>query len=74
MSTLVSEAKQVAVTSSLIAGAWVAPQGAGSHAIVNPANGETLATLPYGGAADVDRAAQDAHRAWLSWRDRKSVV
>ena len=69
MSTLVSEAKQVAVTSSLIAGAWVAPQGAGSHAIVNPANGETLATLPYGGAADVDRAAQDAHRAWLSWRE-----
>jgi malonate-semialdehyde dehydrogenase (acetylating) / methylmalonate-semialdehyde dehydrogenase len=69
MSTLVSEAKQVAVTSSLIAGAWVAPQGAGSQPIVNPANGETLATLPYGGAADVDRAAQDAHRAWLSWRE-----
>jgi malonate-semialdehyde dehydrogenase (acetylating)/methylmalonate-semialdehyde dehydrogenase len=69
MSTLVSEAKQVGVTSSLIAGAWVAPQGAGAHPIVNPANGETLATLPYGGAADVDRAAQDAHRAWLSWRE-----
>jgi malonate-semialdehyde dehydrogenase (acetylating)/methylmalonate-semialdehyde dehydrogenase len=69
MSTLVSEAKQVGVTSSLIAGAWVAPRGSVTQPIVNPANGETLATLPYCGAADVDRAAQDAHRAWLSWRE-----
>jgi malonate-semialdehyde dehydrogenase (acetylating) / methylmalonate-semialdehyde dehydrogenase len=77
MSTLISEAKEVAVTptkegsaiTSYIAGAWNAPRGATSHPIVNPANGETLATLPYGGAAEVDQAAKDAHRAWLSWRE-----
>ncbi len=71
MSTLISEArvgKPVAVTSSYIAGEWVAPGGE-SHAIVNPANGETLAILPYAGAADVDRAAQAAHAAWLRWRE-----
>jgi malonate-semialdehyde dehydrogenase (acetylating)/methylmalonate-semialdehyde dehydrogenase len=77
MSTLISEAKEVAVTptkegsaiTSYIAGAWDAPRRATSHPIVNPANGETLATLPYGGAAEVDQAAKDAHRAWLSWRE-----
>ena len=69
MSTVVSEAKDVAVTSSYIAGSWVAPEGKTSSPIVNPANGETLAILPYSTAADVDRAAKDAHRAWLEWRD-----
>ncbi len=69
MSTVVSEAKDVAVTSSYIAGSWVAPEGKTSPPIVNPANGETLAILPYSTAADVDRAAKDAHRAWLEWRE-----
>jgi malonate-semialdehyde dehydrogenase (acetylating)/methylmalonate-semialdehyde dehydrogenase len=36
---------------------------------VNPANGETLATLPYGGVAEVNRAAKAAHDAWLEWRE-----
>ncbi len=69
MSTVVSEAREVAVTSSYIAGAWVAPEGKTAQPIINPANGETLATLPYGGAADVDRAAKNAHAAWLEWRE-----
>jgi malonate-semialdehyde dehydrogenase (acetylating) / methylmalonate-semialdehyde dehydrogenase len=69
MSTVVSEAKDVAVTSSYIAGRWVAPETKTSQPIVNPANGETLAILPYSTAADVDRAANDAHRAWLEWRE-----
>jgi malonate-semialdehyde dehydrogenase (acetylating)/methylmalonate-semialdehyde dehydrogenase len=69
MSTVVSEAKDVAVTSSYIGGRWVAPEGKTSQPIVNPANGETLAILPYSNAADVDRAVKDAHRAWLEWRE-----
>ncbi|HTV81217.1 MAG TPA: CoA-acylating methylmalonate-semialdehyde dehydrogenase [Acidobacteriaceae bacterium] len=74
MSTVVSEAKEVsktskvAVTSSYIAGEWVSPGGS-SQPIVNPANGETLATLPYADANEVDRAAQNAHQAWLAWRE-----
>lgn len=64
----VSEIRKAAVTSSYIAGDWVSPAGT-SQPIVNPANGEPLSTLPYGGAADVDRAAQSAHQAWLAWRE-----
>lgn len=72
MSTIVEPTvatrKKPAFTLSWIAGEWVVPQGA-HQPIVNPANGETLATLPYTGAAEVNRAAKAAHDAWLTWRD-----
>src|ERR1700727_817031 len=66
MSTVIAD---VAVTSSYIAGRWVAPEGKTQQPIVNPANGETLAVLPHAGAADVDRAAEAAHAAWMEWRE-----
>ncbi len=66
MSTVVPD---IAITSSYIAGGWTTPEGKTSQPIVNPANGETLAVLPYAGAADVDRAARAAHAAWLEWRE-----
>jgi malonate-semialdehyde dehydrogenase (acetylating) / methylmalonate-semialdehyde dehydrogenase len=72
MSSLVSEARETAVTSSYIAGEWVSPRGS-ARTIVNPANGETLATLPYATAEDVDRAARHAHRAWVEWREMPVV-
>jgi malonate-semialdehyde dehydrogenase (acetylating)/methylmalonate-semialdehyde dehydrogenase len=64
----VSAKKKPAFTLSWIAGEWAVPTGA-HQPIVNPANGETLATLPYAGAAEVNRAAKAAHEAWLSWRE-----
>jgi len=66
MSTIFTD---VAVTSSYVAGRWTALEGTTQQPIINPANGETLATLPYGSASDVDRAARDAHRAWMEWRE-----
>jgi malonate-semialdehyde dehydrogenase (acetylating) / methylmalonate-semialdehyde dehydrogenase len=57
------------IVSSYIAGEWTSLTGAASHPIVNPANGETIATLPHATAADVDRAAKAAHKAFLSWRE-----
>jgi malonate-semialdehyde dehydrogenase (acetylating)/methylmalonate-semialdehyde dehydrogenase len=63
-----SAKKKPAFTLSWIAGEWAVPTGA-HQPIVNPANGETLATLPYAGAAEVNRAAKAAHEAWLSWRE-----
>jgi betaine-aldehyde dehydrogenase len=45
--------------------------------IVNPANGETIATAPLGGKADVDRAVEAARKAfeepkgWSSWSASK---
>ncbi|HEY1499222.1 MAG TPA: CoA-acylating methylmalonate-semialdehyde dehydrogenase [Acidobacteriaceae bacterium] len=70
MSLIVSDSPitDVAVT-SYIAGRWAAPEGKTQQPILNPASGETLATLPYASAAEVDRAAQSAHEAWLTWRD-----
>ncbi len=64
----VATQKKPAFTLSWIAGEWAVPHGA-HHPIVNPANGETLATLPYAGAAEVNRAAKAAHEAWLQWRE-----
>ncbi|GGA56736.1 methylmalonate semialdehyde dehydrogenase [acylating] [Edaphobacter acidisoli] len=53
---------------SFIEGAWSTPKGE-SHSVINPANGETIATLNYSTAADVDLAARAAHKAFLSWRE-----
>ncbi len=64
----VSKSAKSPVTRSYIAGEWVSLTGT-SQPIINPANGETLSTLPYAGAADVDRAAKSAHQAWLAWRE-----
>ena len=64
----VTTPKKPAFTLSWIAGDWAVPHGP-HHPIVNPANGETLATLPYAGAAEVNRAAKAAHAAWLEWRE-----
>jgi malonate-semialdehyde dehydrogenase (acetylating)/methylmalonate-semialdehyde dehydrogenase len=57
------------IVSSYIAGKWTTLPDAASHPIVNPADGEVIATLPYATAADVDRAAKAAHNAFLEWRE-----
>jgi malonate-semialdehyde dehydrogenase (acetylating) / methylmalonate-semialdehyde dehydrogenase len=64
----VTTQRKPAFTLSWIAGEWAVPHGA-HQPIVNPANGETLATLPCAGAAEVNRAAKAAHEAWLQWRE-----
>lgn len=55
--------------SSYIAGEWVEPKGSESRSILNPADGRKIASLPYATAADVDRAAAAAHKAFLDWRE-----
>ncbi len=50
-------------------GKW---EGAGdrtTHPVTNPATGEAIAQVAYASAADVDRAVQAAHAAFLKWRD-----
>ncbi len=47
-----------------IDGQWVAPIGKDTQAVVNPATGETIATIALGNAADVDRAVAAARRAF----------
>src|SRR5260221_14650072 len=50
-------------------GKW---EGAGNrtmHPVTNPATGAAIAQVAYASAADVDRAVQAAHAAFLKWRD-----
>ena len=64
----VSTQKKPAFTLSWIAGEWAVPVGP-HHPIVNPANGDALATLPHAGASEVNRAAKAAYQAWFEWRE-----
>jgi 1-pyrroline dehydrogenase len=50
-----------------IGGEWVQSAGNESQAIVNPATGETIAEVPKGTEADVDRAVRAARKAYIEW-------
>lgn len=50
-----------------INGQWVEPIGKGSSEVIDPANGEISARVPYGNAEDVDAAVLAAKNAFESW-------
>jgi len=50
-----------------INGQWVEPIGKGVSEVVNPANGDISARVPYGNAQDVDAAVRAARDAFDSW-------
>src|SRR5467141_1147602 len=50
-----------------IGGEWVAGSGSETQPIVNPATGETIAEVPKGTEADVDRAVKAARKAYTEW-------
>ncbi|MEU6236290.1 aldehyde dehydrogenase family protein [Kitasatospora sp. NPDC047058] len=50
-----------------IDGAWRPALDAGSIPVLNPATEQVLATVPAGGAADVDAAVEAARRAARAW-------
>jgi succinate-semialdehyde dehydrogenase / glutarate-semialdehyde dehydrogenase len=52
----------------IIAGERISGGGRRTHAVVNPATGETLAELPLADAADLDRALEAAQRGFRLWR------
>lgn len=66
--TPIATATEAAEVKSFIESSWASPKGE-RHTIINPANGEAIGTLSYATAADVDRAARAAHKAFLSWRE-----
>jgi succinate-semialdehyde dehydrogenase/glutarate-semialdehyde dehydrogenase len=51
-----------------IDGQWVSAEAKKTLAVINPANGQTLGTVPDMGAAETRRAIQAAERAWPAWR------
>src|SRR2546425_12613419 len=50
-----------------IGGQWVAGSGSEGQPVINPATGETIAEVPKGTEADVDRAVKAARTAYVDW-------
>ena len=50
-----------------IDGAWVPSEGSGTIDVFDSTNGEVIAQIPSGNAADVDRAVQAARAAFDTW-------
>jgi 1-pyrroline dehydrogenase len=63
MSTTVASQKQ------FIGGTWVDAAEGGTMEVLNPSTGETIAEVPAGTAADVDRAVEAAKQALPEWLD-----
>ncbi len=64
---------------AFVAGEWVNADDGGTVAVVNPATGETLGTVPMCGAAETKRAiaaAEVAQRAWarVSAKERAAIL
>jgi acyl-CoA reductase-like NAD-dependent aldehyde dehydrogenase len=64
MNDLGSEARQ------LIDGAWIDAIDGGRWDVIDPATEEVVANVPFGGAADANRAIDAAQRALPAWRAR----
>src|SRR5688572_27956720 len=58
---------------NFIGGLWVEAEGAETMAVTNPANGETLGSVPLSGAAEVDAAVRAAREAFPAWRSTPPV-
>jgi aminobutyraldehyde dehydrogenase len=54
---------------NFVGGEWVEAVEGGTMEVLNPATGATIAEVPSGTAADVDRAVDAAARAWPEWLD-----
>jgi succinate-semialdehyde dehydrogenase/glutarate-semialdehyde dehydrogenase len=53
----------------IIDGERISGGGRRTHAVVNPATGETIGELPLADAADLDRALETAAKGFRIWRD-----
>src|SRR3989440_2091539 len=51
-------------------GQWVSADAKKTLAVINPASGQTLGTVPDLGAAETRRAIAAAERAWPAWRTK----
>jgi aldehyde dehydrogenase (NAD+) len=58
----------------LIGGEWVPAAGGATIDVINPANGDILASVPRGDAADVDAAVLAAETAFPAWRDTSATA
>ena len=52
---------------NFVGGEWVGAVDGGTMEVLNPATGETIAEVPRGSEADVDRAVEAAKKALPEW-------
>jgi len=60
--------KALLKSKAYIDGAWVSADSGATQAVLNPANGATIASIAKCGTAETRRAIEAAGRAWPSWR------
>ncbi len=65
---MIAAGSRVDAISFYINGIWEEPPERALETIKNPATGAPIAAVPYADDADVDRAVQAAHEAFLKWR------
>jgi malonate-semialdehyde dehydrogenase (acetylating) / methylmalonate-semialdehyde dehydrogenase len=65
--SLTSQSAAVRTLNQFVAGGWVASDAVQTIDVTNPATGATLARVPAGTAADVDRAVTAARAAQKDW-------
>jgi len=53
---------------AFVGGAWCDADDGQTIAVINPANGDTVASVPHMGAAETKRAIDAANAAWPAWR------
>jgi succinate-semialdehyde dehydrogenase/glutarate-semialdehyde dehydrogenase len=53
---------------AFVGGAWCDADDGQTIAVINPANGETVASVPHMGAGETKRAIDAANAAWPAWR------
>jgi succinate-semialdehyde dehydrogenase/glutarate-semialdehyde dehydrogenase len=51
-----------------VGGRWIGATGAGTRPVVDPASGETIATVPVAGPAEIEAAAHAAATGFAVWR------
>ncbi len=66
---MITAETKVGFVSFHIDGTWERPQGRALHPVTCPANGATIAEVPFADETDVDRAVRAAHNAFLKWRE-----
>jgi len=68
MTTLALTDPSLLKSLAFIDGAWVAADGGGSFAVLNPATGAEVSSVPDMGAAETQRAIAAANAAWPAWK------
>jgi succinate-semialdehyde dehydrogenase/glutarate-semialdehyde dehydrogenase len=57
-----------------VGGKWIDAEDGATVAVTNPANGNTLGTVPKMGTNDARRAVEAANAAWPAWREMTAAA